>query len=503
MLLFFYPMKYVFFHIMKKTQNYLKVILLLIVISFDKPAMAQEDVVKPFSSAFFKKQIHYTEIPQDVFNAVIQDSDKLRQYESMVSAGYFRESGGVVEVKSGNDIYTWPIALSSYDKDIVFYAQGVNPRDRNYEVVVHGMHVSIALANLNMLKIGEQTTSVFSCFDEPNADKAELVIPEQYVVVPDEDGNNNMFLLSYTLTFSEVASVIYTEPKYTVVAGQLFEVNDGVNYDVQMYDVAGLSLFDTRTMKAVPNTTIHLKGISTPRLRYSKNHIYYYDLSEYRIRYQDGSHMNSDVIGTMSQAGTPIYLLNVDQSQIIVESQIHPEDGDVVCDLQETSKYICYCGSNKKHGYVGYENPVLVVIDKDSKKAVARYNGNHGEGRKDRFFNKMYVLDDDHILLMYNDYHYGTYMSSMRYEIVSLSSIVSDFGMEGIPSISNDEDEQMEYDEASDYHIDFDGLGEIEYEESEQRMKGWGKYGLIGFALIAFGAILVFVVKKQSIKKKK
>ena len=500
-------MKHTFLYIMKKTRNYLVAGLLLIVIGLDKPAMAQEDVVKPFSSAFFKKQIHYTEIPQDVFNAVIQDSDKLRQYESMVSAGYFRESGGVVEVKSGNDIYTWPIALSSYDKDIVFYAQGVNPRDRNFEVVVQGMHVSIALANLNMLKIGEQTTSVFSCFDEPNADKAELVNPEQYIIVADENGINNLFLLSYTLTFSEVASVIYTEPKYTVVAGQLFEVNDGVNYDVQMYDVAGLSLFDTRTMKAVPNTTIHLKGISTPRLRYSKNHIYYYDLSEYRCMfpedYENGHQLRNSSINVMSQSGTPIYVLGIDQSRIVAEFQINPEDGDVVCDLQETSKYICYCGSNKKHGYVGYENPVLVVIDKDSKKAVARYNGNHGEGRKDRFFNKMYVLDDDHLLLMYNDYHYGNYLSSIKYEIVSLSSIVSDFGMEGISSISNDEDEQMEYDEASDYHIDYDGLGEIEYEESEQRMKGWGKYGLIGFALIAFGAILVFVVKKQSIKKKK
>lgn len=492
---------------MKRNLYRLIVCFIAIYFAFNNQVLAQRfgdnDVVDRFSSAFFKGKIHYSEIPQDVFDEVIQDEKKLRQqYVSMVSAPYFHKSGEVVEVKSGNDIYTWPIALSSYDKDIVFYAQGVNPRDRNFEVVVQGMHVSIALANLNMLKIGEQTTSVFSCFDEPNADKAELVNPEQYIIVADENGINNLFLLSYTLTFSEVASVIYTEPKYTVVAGQLFEVNDGVNYDVQMYDVAGLSLFDTRTMKAVPNTTIHLKGISTPRLRYSKNHIYYYDLSEYRIRYQDGSHMNSDVIGTMSQAGTPIYLLNVDQSQITAESRINPEDGDVVCDLQETSKYICYCGTNKKHGYVGYENPVLVIIDKDSKRAVARYNGNHGEGRKDRFFYKMYVLDDDHLLMMYNDYHYGNFMSSMRYEIVSVSSIVSDFGIEGVPSISNDEDEQMEYDDASEYHIDYDGLGEMEYEESDQRMKGWVKFGLIGFALIALG-LLVLVVRKQSIKKKK
>lgn len=446
MLLFFYPMKYVFFHIMKKTQNYLKVILLLIVISFDKPAMAQydNDVVKRFSSAFFDKKIHYMDIPQDVFTDVLAERYRSRsskwnlgQYESLISAPFFLETGGVVEVKSGSDIYSWPIALSSSNNDIVFYAQGVNPRDRNYEVVVHGMHISIALANLNMLKIGEQTTSVFSCFDEPNADKAELINPVQYIVIPVENGNNNLILLSYTLTFSEVASVIYTDPKYTVVAGQLFEVNDGVNYDVQMFDVAGLSLFDVRTMKAVPNTTIHLKRISKPRLKYSWSHIYYYNLSEYRCMfpedYENGHQLRNSSINVMSQSGTPIYVLGIDQSRIVAESQINPEDGDVVCDLQETSKYICYCGSNKKHGYVGYENPVLVVIDKDSKKAVARYNGNHGEGRKDRFFNKMYVLDDDHILLMYNDYHYGTYMSSMRYEIVSLSSIVSDFGIKGTP----------------------------------------------------------------------
>jgi hypothetical protein len=412
--------------------------LLLLVISVDKPVMAQTvEVVSRYSSLFFSEKIHYAEIPQDVFTEILANkySDRasqwnLGQFESMVSADYFRESRGVVEVKSGNDIYSWPIALSSNNNDIVFYAQGVNPKDKNYDVVVHGMHVSIALANLNMIKIGEQTTSVFSCFDEPNADKAELVFPKQYVVVPNENGNN-MLLLSYTLTFSEVASIIYTKPKYTILAGQLYEVDNGVHYDVQMVDAAGLSLFDINTMKAIPNSTMHLKGISKPRLKYTESHIYYYNLSDYRCmfpnNYTNGSHLANNSISVISQSGTPIYVLGVDQSQIIAESQINPEDGDVVCDLQETSKYICYCGTNKKHGYVGYENPVLVVIDKDSKRVMARYNGNNGKGRKDRFFNKMYVLDDDHILVMYNDYHYGNFMSSINYEILSVSSIVSNY----------------------------------------------------------------------------
>ena len=431
---------------MKKHPLYLVACSLMLAMIITERTEAQ-----PYSSWFFDKKIHYSQIPEDIFADIIASrygdrmSDwNLGAYESLQTADYFREpdeqmiSRGehVVEVRSGNDIYTWPIACCSKDKKIAFYARGVDPNNIFSTTVIHGMHVATAVAYMNMLKIGEASTPISSCFEEPSFNNNVLVFPWQYL----RFGSDNEYVLfSYSLSHPEVASVVYTQPKYVFMAGQLMEVNSGVNYDVRMKEVPGLSLFDTKTMQAVPNTTIHLKGIKKPKIKHSKKQFYYFDVSDYYCAFPQDFYNGYELvknsrISVMSQNGTPIYILSVKPSQLIVESQIIPADGDVVCDLQETSKYICYCGTNKKHGYIGYENPVLVVLDRNSKKAVARYYGNNGKVRKDRVFNKMYVLDDDHLLIMYNDYHYRSedYYGkrlNRKYEIVSLSSLVSNGGV--------------------------------------------------------------------------
>lgn len=431
---------------MKKHPRYLVACSLMLAMIITERTEAQ-----PYSSWFFDKKIHYSQIPEDIFADIIASrySDRMSDwnlgaYESLQTANYFREPDeqmisrgeNVVEVRSGDDIYTWPIAFCSEDKKIVFYARGVDPNNIFNTMVIHGMHLATAVAYMNMLKIGEATSPISSCFEEPTFNENVLALPRQYL----RFGSNNEYVLfSYLLSYPEVASVVYTQPKSVFLAGQLIEVNSGVNYDVRMKEVPGLSLFDTKTMQTVPNSTIHLKGIKKPKIKYSKKQFYYYDVSDYYCAlpqdfYNGYELKKNSKLKVMSQDGTPIYILSVKQSQIVVESQINPADGDVVCDLQETSKYICYCGTNKKHGYIGYENPVLVVLDKGSKKAVARYNGNNGKVRKDRFFNKMYVLDDDHLLIMYNDYHYNSndYVGkrlNRKYEIVALSSLVSNYGV--------------------------------------------------------------------------
>lgn len=430
---------------MKKHSHYLVACSLMFAMIITERAEAQ---IEPYYSWFFNKKIHYSQIPQDIFakNILVavneswkgilnevdvsrREAPDLDKYESLKAADWFYQvDGQTVEERSDGDIYTWPIAFLSKDKEIVFYARGIDPKDCSI-TVVHGMHLSTPVAYLNMMKIGEKTTPISSCFEEPTFNKNVLAIPRQYLRLKFKENTDDIILFSYLLSYPEVASVVYTQPKSVFMAGQLIEVNSGVNYDVRMKDVPGLSLFDPKTMKAIPNTTIHLEGIKKPKMKYSKNKIYYYSLSEYdyvsneinRIYgKRDGSWLN-----VMSQAGTPIYILGAKQSQIVVESQINPADGDVICDLQETSNYICYCGTNKKHGYVGYENPVLVVLDKVSKKAVARYNGNNGKERKDKFFYEMYVLDDDHLLLLYNDFP----SDHRKYEIVSLSSLISNYGV--------------------------------------------------------------------------
>lgn len=489
------------------------ILLMLIAAHANAQNSARSDdpqVTKTYSNLFLNGKISYNDIPQDVLRKIISArySDRtgawnLGTFESIIAANYFVQGEGVVEVRSGGNIYSWPIASSSRDKSIVFYAQGVDPNSIFNTTVVHGMHVSTAAANLNMVKIGEQTAPVSSCFDEPDFGKAELVLPRQYLKFQEE---GDYLMLSYTLAFPEVSSVVYTEPKSVIFAGQLVEVNSGINYDVRMREVSGLSLFDTKTMKTIPSSTLHLKGIQQPKLEYSNNHIYYYNESDYGCMFPEnfynGYLLKSSVINVMSQDGTPIYILSTNKSKLEVESLIYPDDGDVICDLQETSKYICYCGSNKKHGYVGYENPVLVIIDKETKKVVARYNGNDGKGKKDRFFNKMYVLDDDHLLMMYNDYHYRE-ETSWNYEIVTISSTVVNYKTEEElnPSFLEEQYGQAGVDEEYNDNNDENYEDNSEMQNNEEASNnGWVKYVIILLLFVVASYFAVLFFKKRTKK---
>ena len=426
---------------------------------------------------FSNNQIHYTDIPDGVFPLILakriansktydpdHDSRYLlrkvfgKNYQTLHSMSSFNyRKAGNVEVREelGGDIYTWPAVCCSKDNHIKFYAKGVAPStNSNSYTIIRGMQVSPAHAHMNSVKIGDVNNNITACFEEPNINKAELITPKGYLYF----GQKKYLLLSYTVSYPQVQDIVYTDPKSVLIAGQLFEVNNGVNYDVRMNDVAGLSVIETKTARVVKGSTIHLKGIGGhPRIKYKGDMMYYYNASEFQCKltqnYENGNGLTnaSDIV--MSQNGQPIYLLGINKDtkdRIDVITKIIPGDGDVVFDMQELSNYICYCGTNRKHGYVGYDNPILVILDKSTKQEVARYNGNRGSGGKDRFFTEMYVLDNDHLLLIYNDYHYCGYgfiysdydidsfrdkfgekffkMESgqlLRYEIVGVSSLIS------------------------------------------------------------------------------
>lgn len=56
----------------------------------------------------------------------------------------------------------------------------------------------------------------------------------------------------------------YTSPKYIVMAGQLIEVNSGVNYKYDMNQRGFIAIIDQETMKADKN--ICLEGITRPEI---------------------------------------------------------------------------------------------------------------------------------------------------------------------------------------------------------------------------------------------
>lgn len=437
---------------------------------------AQNATNDHYYDLFCSNQIHYSQVPENVFPLILakhftlsktydpdHDSRYLfrkifgKNYQTLHSMSSFNyRKAGNVEVRegSGGDVYTWPAVCCSKDNHIKFYAKGVAPStNSNSYTIIHGMQVSPAHAHMNSVKIGDVNNNITACFEEPNINKAELITPKGYLYF----GQKKYLLLSYTVSYPQVQDIVYTDPKSVLIAGQLFEVNNGVNYDVRMNDVAGLSVIETKTAQVVKGSTIHLKGIGGhPRIKYKGDMMYYYNASEFQCKltqsYENGNGLinASDIV--MSQNGQPIYLLGINKDtkdRIDVITKIIPGDGDVVFDMQELPNYICYCGTNRKHGYVGYDNPILVILDKNTKQEVARYNGNRGSGGKDRFFTEMYVLDNDHLLLIYNDYHFRGYATLyskddiysyrdkvgkkffnseygqlLHYEIVSISSLI-------------------------------------------------------------------------------
>lgn len=137
----------------------------------------------------------------------------------------------------------------------------------------------------------------------------------------------------------------------------------------------------------------------------------------------------------LSQNGSPIYILSNDFRDIYYK--IIPGDGDVVLDMVETPEYYIYCGTNKKHGYVGYDNPTLVIIDKKNGKEIARYNSCLGSDRKGKICCRVLLLSSDKIYLeILGDSYYEHNYSEMGFngrsanecltEIIRISSLVNE-----------------------------------------------------------------------------
>lgn len=334
-----------------------------------------------------------------------------------------------IEIEDNSNIYTYPVAYSnipsrytggiiekgerkadSYDEPgtIVFYSTQITPEESDASYVsIHGRHYPAVAAYMDKIKIGKHTEDLWTCFGDINTADAQIMTPVHFCSMY---GN---YVIALEVTYSDTPEIIYTPPKYEIVAGQLMEIDNGVHYIVPLYDVGYLAFLNPVEMRS---KILAIKGISYPGLKYSGQHLIYYDSNSY-----PGNTRNSDE--TISMNGTPIYFIKIEQDVDGIEFQITPADGDVILDIQETSKYILLCGTNKKQGYVGYDNPTLIIIDKDTKKEIARYRSK----RKDRYFTKMLTLDENNLYIQFDDYASTSFNDGRgpeHFEVVNIPSIL-------------------------------------------------------------------------------
>ena len=433
---------------MKK--NTLDKIVMMLIALFTIVLEGKAQTKNDYYQMFWDKKIHYSEIPEDILSFVFREmhddvqynmgeihcdayeykSSRFKcRYNTIVDGHYFNYVAGnyvnsfrlgTIKVESDGEEYRWPIAYRSIDRGIVFYAEGMSERDASSYTIIHGAQVESVFAYFNRVKFGQQTTMLKACLEGFDFKGVELITPEQFIYQKDKE----YIVLSFSATYADKPTVVYTQPKYEVLAGQLMEISSGVNYEVRMFDVGSVALIDTKTMQIVPGTLLNLEGIDRPRLKgsvYEKagNRTLYYCNSFSWSKYRDVWERNLEIL---SCEGQPIYILNSSPGNLSLEAKLIPRRSDIVFDIQETKNYICYCGTNVRNQFGDkYDTPFLSVIDKGSHEEVARYEGNKGAEKKNKYFTNIYVLDDENVFLEYNNYH----KNNESNEIVNIPTLVA------------------------------------------------------------------------------
>ena len=302
-----------------------------------------------------------------------------------------------IEVEQNDNIYTYPTVFmcKKKDDDIIFYNTQVSPSDVGVFITsVHGAQYSTHLVTMDKIAIGKQNADIRACFSplfENN--RIQLIEPTGYIKIPQYP---NKLLLTTNVTYADKPFVTYTPPKYIVFAGQLLEVNSGINYNVPLYNVGHLHLINTSTMNS---DLITLEGISNVFMKYEPEGecIYFMDKSVYG---EENWNRGTERHMAISQNQSPIYIASIDTSSngsLILKTAIVPKEGDVIIDIQRSvdGEYIYLCGSTTKQGYVGYENGILIILKKnnDTYEEIVRYRRKN----KDRYYSKIVVLDNENI----------------------------------------------------------------------------------------------------------
>ena len=362
---------------------------------------------------FYNKELSYSDAPIEYlvrYFDVLKNSNCLAPINRVVNAHGFEDHGPNIEVEEDNgNIYTYPVAftnagyLDKYRKQlyhsyenpeiITFYSTNISPEDArgSYENI-HGAHYRTIHVVMNKIKIGNKTANLSNVFkDIIKENDLPVITPAQYLRLGSEK-----LLITLDATYEGKPSIVFTKPHFEVIGGQLIETDNGVHYEVPLRYVSYLSILNTNTMSSSP---IALKGLGYIGVKQVENtpYIIAYDASTYGDNVRGRYRQNS-----ISQNGSPIYLLESTQNGVKIIASYIPKKGDVIIDIQlsECGKYYYLCGTNKNQGYVGYDNPILTVVKSSTLEEVARYRGK----RKDRYYAKIHCIDKENIYVEYDDW---------------------------------------------------------------------------------------------------
>lgn len=346
------------------------------------------------------------------------------------------EDGPGIEIEKNGNIYTYPVAFTnagylgewrkqlyhSYDNPdiITFYNSKLSVSDKGVMFDnIHGAHYDVVHAGMDKIKIGRNIEDISTCFSGINTDGTlEVLTPGQYH--RNDYLGSDKVILTIDATYSGNPSIVYTKPTWTVIGGQLFEVDNGIHYEVPLYNASFLTIVNTSTMRS---EVIALEGISNMYMKHNRDthQMFIYNRDEYGQN--SGGRKASS---TISKDQSPIYVVEIKENgELNVIASIIPQEGDVITHIQQSNcgNYIIMCGTNRNRGYVGYDNAMFIVYDSVTFKELGRYRGK----RKDRYFNELICIDEDNIYVRYDDWYDnfdGSYGSSKNFEIINISSVI-------------------------------------------------------------------------------
>lgn len=97
-------------------------------------------------------------------------------------------------------------------------------------------------------------------------------VPDSYFMTKDK----NTVLLFYHVVYEDKPTIVYTEPAYVNIAGQLREVNSGINYIPSYYNQGYVSEIDMKSMQVKNTITLETFNTITAQLL-DENSICCYD----------------------------------------------------------------------------------------------------------------------------------------------------------------------------------------------------------------------------------
>lgn len=425
-------------------------LLLILFLALSKTGLAQSDALSSYSDLEIAKglldgTIKHSDIPLERNENIYSYFRKeyIKKYHPNSKTGFFsvvphnglfsflQSKPAFIEVEDEQgDIYTWPVAFQNNDGSFILYTDKMKPDNSTFALFtnIQGHDYPSVQEKMNMMRIGKKNKPkpIRDVLFSTSWDHALIINPTHAMTSSSMD----MCLFCFSVIYNEGPSFRrYSNLDYVVVAGKKFSTDYETPKDDPKH-VGYLTLIDPRRMKSKTSTA--LLGVPNPTLYGmfpKRTHIFcgnnsFYDVTQYHSK----NVPFKDRWRVISQNRTPIYVLKSDWAGI--EGSIVPGDGDIVFDIVENDKYIMYCGSNNKHGYVGFDNPTLVIIDKNTHEEIARYNSRLQSQRKGKVFSRMRLLANDQLYLEIlgvnghsHDEQYNP-TGECIVEVVSISSLI-------------------------------------------------------------------------------